>query len=148
VRGPTGCRYLADDRQQRYVANGWNLTGDRYHVDEDGYFWFEARSDDMIVSAGYNIAAPEVESALLEHPAVREVAVVGAPCPERGQIVKGFVVLAEGWQPGALLVKELQDFVKQRIAPYKYPRAISFETELPKTSTGKITRAALRKRGC
>lgn len=148
VRGPTGCRYLADDRQQRYVVNGWNLTGDRYRIDEDGYFWFEARTDDMILSAGYNIAGPEVESALLEHPAVREVAVVGVPCPERGQIVKGFVVLTEGWQPGPLLVKELQDFVKQRIAPYKYPRAISFETELPKTPTGKITRAALRKRGC
>lgn len=148
VRGPTGCRYLADDRQQRYVVNGWNLTGDRYRVDEDGYFWFEARTDDMIVSAGYNIAAPEVESALLDHPAVREVAVVGVPCPERGQIVKGFVVLAEGWQADPLLAKQLQDFAKQRIAPYKYPRAISFETELPKTSTGKITRAALRQRGC
>lgn len=148
VRGPTGCRYLADDRQRRYVVNGWNLTGDRYHIDEDGYFWFEARTDDMIVSAGYNIAAPEVESALLEHPAVREVAVVGVPCPERGQIVKGFVVLTEGWQPGPHLAKQLQDFVKQRIAPYKYPRAISFETELPKTAAGKVTRAALRKRGC
>lgn len=144
VRGPTGCRYLADDRQQKYVVNGWNLTGDRYRVDEEGYFWFEARTDDMIISGGYNIAGPEVEAALVSHPAIREVAVVGAPCPERGQIVKAFVVLADGYTPSDELVKELQEFVKQRVAPYKYPRAIEFPDQLPKTATGKIMRSALR----
>ena len=111
VRGPTGCRYLGDSRQKEYVADGCNITGDCYRVDDDGYFWFEARADDMIVSAGYNIAAPEVESALIGHPAVREVAVIGAPNLERGQIVKAFVVLASGVVPGADVVKMLQDFV-------------------------------------
>ena len=144
VRGPTGCRYLDDDRQRGYVVDGWNVTGDRYRIDEDGYFWFEARADDMIVSAGYNIAGPEVEAALLEHPAVREVAVVGAPDPARGQVVKAVVVLREGFQGDAALVRALQDHVKNAIAPYKYPRMVEFVAGLPKTPSGKIQRYALR----
>ena len=145
VTGPTGCRYLDDERQRDYVQGGWNVTGDLYRVDEDGYFWFVSRADDMIVSAGYNIAGPEVEWALLAHPAVRECAVVGAPDPERGTVVKACVVLAPGREGGPELVKELQDFVKQRIAPYKYPRVIEFMDALPKTATGKLQRKALRK---
>lgn len=144
VIGPTGCRYLDDPRQQAYVINGWNVTGDRYRVDADGYFWFEARADDMIISSGYNIAGPEVESALLAHPAVRECAVVGAPDEARGHIVKAYVVVAAGQETGEALAKTLQDFVKQTIAPYKYPRAIEFVDSLPKTSTGKVQRHALR----
>ncbi|MCU0757826.1 MAG: AMP-binding protein [Steroidobacteraceae bacterium] len=146
VRGPTGCRYLDDPRQADYVVGGWNVTGDRYRVDEDGYFWFEARADDMIVSAGYNIAGPEVEHALAAHPAVREVAVVGAPDRERGRIVKAFVVVSAGVQAGPALARELQDFVKARIAPYKYPRSVEFLDQLPKTQTGKVQRYVLRQR--
>jgi 2-aminobenzoate-CoA ligase len=145
VRGPTGCRYLADPRQKDFVIDGWNVTGDRYFVDDDGYFWFQARADDMITSAGYNIAGPEVEAALLAHPAVQEVAVIGAPDEERGQIVKAFVVLRAGYGPGPLLIKELQDFVKNTVAPYKYPRAVVFVEQLPKTPTGKVQRSVLRK---
>ncbi|GIW27451.1 MAG: 2-aminobenzoate-CoA ligase [Meiothermus sp.] len=145
VKGPTGCRYLADERQRNYVQHGWNITGDAYLVDEEGYFVYQARTDDMIVSAGYNIAGPEVEDALLLHPAVAECAVVGAPDPERGQIVKAYVVLRAGVEPSAALVKELQDFVKQKIAPYKYPRAIEFRESLPRTQTGKLQRYLLRK---
>ena len=145
VRGPTGCRYLADRRQREYVVDGWNLTGDRYRLDEEGYFWFEARADDMIVSAGYNIAGPDVEAALIAHRAVKEVAVIGVPDAERGQIVKAFVVLTPKAAPGdAVLVKELQNFVKAAIAPYKYPRAIEFVAALPKTTTGKVQRFVLR----
>jgi len=144
VKGPTGCRYLADERQRNYVQNGWNLTGDVYRLDEDGYFWFVARGDDMIVSSGYNIGAPEVEAALLRHPAVSECAVVGWPDAERGQIVKAFVVAADGHEPGEALACELQEFVKREIAPYKYPRAVEFRTELPKTQTGKLQRFRLR----
>jgi 2-aminobenzoate-CoA ligase len=144
VRGPTGCRYLADDRQTEYVRQGWNLTGDAYMVDEDGYFWFQARTDDMIISAGYNIAGPEVEDALLEHEAVAECAVVGAPDPVRGQIVKAFVVPRQGVERSEELSKELQEFVKQRIAAYKYPRAIEFLDALPRTETGKVQRFRLR----
>ncbi len=144
VKGPTGCRYLADPRQSEYVQRGWNITGDTYVRDEDGYFFHRARSDDMIISAGYNIAGPEVEVALLTHPAVAECGVVGVPDPERGQIVKAFVVLAAGHRPGAELVKELQEHVKATIAPYKYPRAISFVPELPRTATGKLQRYRLR----
>jgi len=144
VRGPTGCRYLADARQTDYVKQGWNLTGDTYRMDEDGYFWFQARADDMIISAGYNIAGPEVEAALLAHDAVAECAVVGEPDPRRGQIVKAFVVLADGYTGNDAMTKTLQDFVKQTIAPYKYPRAISFCAALPKTETGKIQRFKLR----
>lgn len=144
VRGPTGCRYLADPRQAKYVLDGWNVTGDTYLRDGDGYFWYQARSDDMIVSSGYNIAGPEVEACLLTHEAVAECGVVGAPCPERGQIVKAYVLLREGFTGDAALAKALQDHVKATIAPYKYPRAIAFVTTLPKTSTGKLQRFALR----
>lgn len=141
IRGPTGCRYLADERQKNYVINGWNVTGDLYRRDADGYFWYVSRADDMIVSAGYNIGAPEVENALLTHDAVAEAAVIGAPDEERGQIVKAFVVLKPGAQASE---RALQDHVKQAIAPYKYPRAIEFVTELPKTHTGKLQRFKLR----
>jgi 2-aminobenzoate-CoA ligase len=144
VKGPTGCRYFDDERQRDYVVNGWNVTGDTYRADEDGYFWYVARSDDMIISAGYNIAAPEVENALYSHPAVQECAVVGAPCEERGQKVKAFVVAASGHEAGPELAKELQDHVKAAIAPYKYPREVEFVEALPKTATGKLQRFALR----
>ena len=144
VRGPTGCRYLADPRQAKYVADGWNVTGDTYLRDQDGYFWYQARSDDMIISSGYNIAGPEVEICLLTHPAVAECGVVAAPCPERGNIVKAYVVLRAGHHGDAVLVKALQDHVKAAIAPYKYPRAIAFVSALPKTPTGKLQRFALR----
>jgi 2-aminobenzoate-CoA ligase len=144
VKGPTGCRYLDDDRQRAYVVNGWNVTGDTYRRDADGYLFYVARSDDMIVSSGYNIGAPEVENALCGHPAVQECAVIGAPCPERGMKVKAFVVVAPGAEAGPTLVKALQDHVKASIAPYKYPREIAFIDALPKTATGKIQRFALR----
>ncbi|BDE08118.1 2-aminobenzoate-CoA ligase [Vulcanimicrobium alpinum] len=143
VKGPTGCRYLADPRQRDYVQHGWNLTGDAYLMDDDGYFWYQARTDDMIIASGYNIAGPEVEGALLEHDRVAECAVVGAPDPQRGTIVKAFVVLRDG-DGDAALVTELQEFVKARIAPYKYPRAIEFVRELPRTQTGKLQRYRLR----
>jgi 2-aminobenzoate-CoA ligase len=146
VRGPTGCRYLSDERQTRYVRDGWNLTGDSFWQDEDGYFHFAARSDDMIISAGYNIAGPEVEAALLSHPAVLECAVIGAADEERGQIVEAHVVLAPGTPPEQALVRVLQDHVKAIIAPYKYPRRIVFTQALPKTATGKIQRFRLRDR--
>lgn len=145
VKGPTGCRYLDDERQSTYVVNGWNVTGDTYRLDADGWFWFVARSDDMIVSSGYNIAAPEVESALYTHPAVAECAVVAVPDDGRGQIVKAFVVVAPGTVTDAAMVRTLQDHVKAMIAPYKYPRAIEFVAVLPKTPTGKVQRFALRK---
>jgi 2-aminobenzoate-CoA ligase len=144
VKGPTGCRYLDDERQADYVQGGWNVTGDTYRADEDGYFWYVARSDDMIVSAGYNIAAPEVENALHAHPAVAECAVIGVTCEERGQRVKAFVVPAAGHAPGQELAKALQDHVKAAIAPYKYPREVEFVEALPKTATGKLQRFALR----
>ena len=144
VQGPTGCRYLADPRQAAYVQNGWNITGDTFVRDEDGYFHFQARSDDMIVSAGYNIAGPEVEEALLAHPAVLECCVVGVPDAQRGQLVKAFVVAAPGTVADDQLVAELQAFAKARIAPYKYPRAIEFIAALPRTSTGKVQRFKLR----
>ena len=145
LRGPTGCRYLADSRQTTYVRGGWNYPGDTYIQDEDGYFVYQARSDDMIISAGYNIAGPEVESVLLTHPAVAECGVVGAPDEERGHIVKAYVVLRPGFAADATLTKTLQDFVKTNVAPYKYPRAIEFVTALPKTQTGKLQRFELRK---
>lgn len=145
VRGPTGCRYLADDRQRAYVRDGWNLTGDTYRRDADGYFWYQARSDDMIVSSGYNIAGPEVENALLTHPAVQECGVIGVPDPDRGQIVKAYVVLKPGHAPDAATCKALQDHVKAEIAPYKYPRAVEFLERLPRTETGKLQRFQLRR---
>jgi len=144
VKGPTGCRYFDDERQADYVQHGWNVTGDTYRKDGDGYFWYVARSDDMIISAGYNIAAPEVENALYAHPAVQECAVVGAPCPERGQKVKAFVVLAAGHAADSGMITLLQNHVKAAIAPYKYPREIEFVAALPKTATGKLQRFALR----
>jgi 2-aminobenzoate-CoA ligase len=144
VRGPTGCRYVADPRQANYVCGSWNITGDTYVQDEDGYFWYQARSDDMIVSAGYNIAGPEVEAALLSHPAVRECGVVGVPDAERGQVVKAYVVLKDGVAPDAATAKALQEHVKAVIAPYKYPRAVAFLDALPRTETGKLKRFALR----
>ncbi|UGY13228.1 benzoate-CoA ligase family protein [Bradyrhizobium septentrionale] len=144
VRGPTGCRYLADSRQTKYVRDGWNITGDAFVSDENGRLSFVARADDMIISAGYNIAGPEVEAALLGHPDVAECAVVGAPDEERGQIVSAFVVLRQGAPSDDLEVKLLQDHVKATIAPYKYPRAIAFVEALPKTQTGKIQRFKLR----
>ena len=147
VKGPTGCRYLADERQRFYVQHGWNLTGDAYLMDADGYFWFQARTDDMIVTAGYNVGGPEVEGALLMHPTVAECAVVGAPDAERGTIIKAFVVLKPGIVGDAALIKTLQDFVKQSIAPYKYPRAIEFCNSLPRAGTGKIQRYRLRQQG-
>jgi 2-aminobenzoate-CoA ligase len=126
------------------VKNGWNLTGDSYQRDADGYFWYQARTDDIIISSGYNIAGPEVESVLLEHNAVLECAVVGVPDDDRGQLVKAFIVLQPGVQEGNTLIRELQDFVKERIAPYKYPRAVEFVVELPRTTTGKLQRFRLR----
>ncbi|HEY0782285.1 MAG TPA: AMP-binding protein, partial [Thermoanaerobaculia bacterium] len=145
VRGPTGCRYLDNlERQAAYVQNGWNLTGDSYRTDLDGYFWYQARTDDMILSSGHNIAGPEVENVLLEHPKVQECGVVGVPDEERGQIVKAFVVLRPDVMPCIEVAKELQEFVKAEIAPYKYPRAIEFAQALPRTATGKLQRFRLR----
>jgi 2-aminobenzoate-CoA ligase len=145
VRGITGCKYLDNDVEQRkYVRDGWNFTGDSFLVDEDGYFWFQARTDDLIVSSGYNIAAVEVEHVLLEHPAVHECAVIGVPDSDRGQIVKAFVVTAPPAHGCEQLKKELQDFVKAQIAPFKYPRAIEFVSALPRTTTGKLQRYQLR----
>jgi 2-aminobenzoate-CoA ligase len=135
---------MADDRQRNYVRNGWNLTGDSFVQDEDGFFHFAARSDDMIVSAGYNIAGPEVEAALLAHDEVAECAVIGAPDADRGEIVEAYVVLVKGVANDATTVKRLQDHVKATIAPYKYPRSVRFVEALPKTQTGKIQRFRLR----
>ncbi|MBF5007560.1 benzoate-CoA ligase family protein [Diaphorobacter caeni] len=143
VQGPTGCRYLNDERQRKYVVGGWNMTGDAYVMDANGYFVYQARTDDMIISAGYNIAAPEVEDALMAHPSVAECAVIGAPDAERGQIVKAFVVLKDGGAGDEAMVRQLQDFVKQTVAPYKYPRAIEFVKSLPRTATGKLQRFKL-----
>ncbi|MGN6317400.1 AMP-binding protein [Trinickia sp.] len=144
VRGPTGCRYLADERQKKFVRDGWNLPGDAVYVDADGYVFYQARADDMIVSAGYNISGPEVESVLMQHEAVAECGVIGAPDDERGQIVKAFVVVKPGFTADDALVAQLQAFVKQTVAPYKYPRVIQFIDALPRTETGKLKRFALR----
>jgi 2-aminobenzoate-CoA ligase len=144
VKGPTGCRYLRGDRQTTYVQDGWNITGDVYVRDHDGYFRYQARADDMIISAGYNIAGPEVEEALLRHQAVAEAAVIGVPDESRGMIVKAVVVLRPGAELGPDPAKALQDFVKSEIAPYKYPRAIEFAETLPRTATGKLQRFRLR----
>ncbi len=144
VRGPTGCRYLADERQSVFVQNGWNLTGDTYAMDADGYFWYGARSDDMIVTSGYNVAGPEVEQALLLHAAVQECAVIGTPDDARGQIILAYVVLAPGLVGSDAMTLDLQNFVKATVAPYKYPRAIRYVAALPKTETGKVQRFRLR----
>ena len=144
VKGPTGCRYLNGDHQEKYVVDGWNLTGDIFTQDADGYFWFVARDDDIIISAGYNIASPEVEQAVIAHDAVAECAVVGTRDPDRGMIVKAFIVLNEGFNSGDELAKDIQVFVKETIAPYKYPRAIEFIESLPKSATGKLLRKDLK----
>jgi len=145
VVGPTGCRYLDDiENQRKYVQHGWNLTGDAYLVDDDGYFWYQARTDDMIISSGYNISGPEVENVLLSDPAVAECAVVGVPDDARGQLVKAFIVVAQGVEAGDGLTRRLQDYVKSQLAPYKYPRAIEFVEALPRTLTGKLQRFRLR----
>jgi 2-aminobenzoate-CoA ligase len=144
VKGPTGCRYLADDRQLQYVQHGWNYTGDAYLVDEDGWFVFQARNDGMIVSAGYNIAGPEVEGALLGHPAVAECGVIGVPDAERGQIVKAYVALKAGFAADDAMARQLQEHVKQSIAPYKYPRAVEFIASMPRTETGKLQHFRLK----
>ena len=144
VKGPTGCRYLDDARQKSYVQNGWNLTGDAYLVDEDGFYWYQSRTDDMIISAGYNIAGPEVEDVLLTHPAVAECGVVGVADASRGQIVKAYVVLRPGFPADDATARILQDLVKSSIAPYKYPRAVQFCAALPRTENGKVQRYKLR----
>jgi 2-aminobenzoate-CoA ligase len=145
VMGPTGCRYLDDVRQLDYVSDGWNITGDAFEMDADGYFYYRARLDDMIISAGYNIAGVEVEEVLLRHPAVLECAVVGRLDADRGQIVEAHIVLRDGADAGADMVLALQAFVRQQIAPYKYPRAIIFAKQLPRTETGKLQRFKLRR---
>ncbi|MFK5997793.1 MAG: AMP-binding protein [Rhodobacterales bacterium] len=147
VRGPTGCRYLNDKRQATYVKDGWNITGDSFHMDADGYLHFAARNDDMIISSGYNIAGPEIEATLLSHAAVLECAVIGAPDEQRGMLVEAHIVLAAGFDPSAETRKSLQDHVKAAIAPYKYPRSIKFRSALPKTQTGKIQRYLLKEMG-
>ncbi|MES0868314.1 AMP-binding protein [Pseudovibrio sp. SCP19] len=144
VRGPTGCRYMQDDRQQKYVREGWNLTGDAFYQDEKGYFHFAARADDMIITSGYNVAGPEVEAALLSSPEVSECAVIGVPDEDRGQIVEAHVVLVEDHPQDAEVIKRLQDYVKSTIAPYKYPRSLKLVDSLPKTATGKIQRFRLK----
>lgn len=144
VRGPTGCRYLADERQSKFVRDGWNLPGDSVMIDADGYVFYQARADDMIVSAGYNISGPEVESVLMQHEAVAECGVIGVPDDTRGQVVKAFVVLNAGYTGNDALIAELQAFVKRTVAPYKYPRLVTFLDALPRTETGKLKRFALR----
>ncbi|HEY9180672.1 MAG TPA: AMP-binding protein, partial [Candidatus Baltobacteraceae bacterium] len=147
VKGPTGCRYLDDDRQTTYVRNGWNYPGDAYRQDDDGYFWYVARTDDMIIAAGYNVSGPEVEQVLLGHQAVRECAVVGKPVPEKQtNIVKAYVVLVNDAPGGPAMAAELQEFVRERIAPFKAPREIEFVQQLPRTETGKVQRFRLRER--
>jgi 2-aminobenzoate-CoA ligase len=148
VQGVTGCRYLDDaERQTAYVRDGWNLTGDAYLMDDDGYLKYQSRTDDMIISAGYNISGPEIEAVLLDHPKVKECAVVGAPDEDRGMIVKAFVVPADPAFATEATTRELQDFVKAQIAPYKYPRAVEYLDALPRTETGKVQRFRLRERG-
>ena len=144
VKGPTGCRYLADDRQKAYVENGWNITGDTFTRDADGYFWYHARNDDMIVSSGYNIAGPEVEEAVMTHPDVLECAVVGTPDDARGSVVTAFVRLRDGAVAGDGVAADIQRHVKATIAPYKYPRLVRFVDELPRTATGKLQRFRMR----
>ena len=146
VRGPTGCRYLSDNRQSDYVIDGWNITGDSFYIDNEGYFYFAARNDDMIISSGYNIAGPEVEAALMSHEAVFECAVIGYPDKNRGSIVQAHIVLNENYVGDDSLKTQLQGYVKEIIAPFKYPRSIIFVDMLPKTKTGKIQRFRLRKK--
>jgi 2-aminobenzoate-CoA ligase len=142
--GPTGCRYMQDERQQKYVKGGWNYPGDAFIQDEDGYFFYQARDDDMIVTSGYNVGGPEVEDALLKHPAVAECGVIGVADEERGMVVKAFVVLKPEHPGDAAMVKALQDHVKAMLAPFKYPRQVEFVPALPRTDTGKLQRFKLR----
>ena len=144
LRGPTGCRYLFGERQAEYVQDGWNISGDAFWQDADGYFHFAARNDDMIISSGYNIAGPEVEAALLSHASVAECAVIGVPDEERGAIVQAHVVLGDDTTPSDDTIKQLQDHVKATIAPFKYPRSVVFTDALPKTESGKIQRYKLK----
>ncbi len=144
VIGPTGCKYMDDARQATYVKDGWNFSGDAFLQDQDGYFFYQARTDDMIITSGYNVGAPEVEDALLKHPAVAECGVIGKPDDARGMIVKAFCVLKPGFDANEVLVKALQDHVKTSIAPYKYPREIEFPASLPRTETGKLQRFRLK----
>ena len=144
VIGPTGCKYLDDPRQAKYVKDGWNYPGDAFTQDADGYFFYQARDDDMIITAGYNVGGPEVEDALLRHPAVAECGVIGVPDEERGMVVKAICVLKPGHTGDAAMVKTLQDHVKATIAPFKYPRVVEFVTALPRTETGKLQRFKLR----
>ncbi len=144
VVGPTGCRYLSDERQTNYVKNGWNYPGDAFIQDADGYFFFQARADDMIITSGYNVGGPEVEDALLKHPEVAECGVIGVPDDERGMVVKAFIVLKPGYEAGDATIKRLQDHVKATLAPFKYPRQIEFVSSLPRTETGKLQRFKLR----
>jgi 2-aminobenzoate-CoA ligase len=145
VKGPTGCKYLDDARQAQYVQDGWNFPGDAFMQDADGYFFYQARTDDMIITAGYNVAGPEVEASLLLHPAVAECGVVGRPDEERGMVILAYVVLKQGQPADEAQVKALQDHVKHNLAPYKYPREVRFVSALPRTETGKLQRFALRK---
>jgi len=144
VKGPTGCRYLEDERQANYVRGGWNLTGDAYSIDETGCLWFAGRADDMIISSGYNISGREVEESVLRHEAVQECAVVASPDPDRGTVVKAYVVLTPGQTADAALARSIQDFVKADIAPFKYPRAVEFLSALPRNASGKVQRFVLR----
>jgi 2-aminobenzoate-CoA ligase len=144
VIGPTACKYLDDARQSIYVKHGWNYPGDAFLQDADGYFFYQSRADDMIISAGYNIGGPEVEDCLLKHPSVAECGVIGRPDPERGMVVKAFCVLRAGYSADAAMVQTLQDHVKANLAPYKYPREIEFVGALPRTETGKLQRFRLR----
>jgi 2-aminobenzoate-CoA ligase len=145
VKGATGCKYMGDTRQLNYVKDGWNYPGDAFTQDDEGYFFYQSRADDMIITSGYNVGAPEVEDALLKHPAVAECGVVGLPDEARGMVVKAFCVLKPGFEGDALMVKTLQDFVKASIAPFKYPRDIEFLARLPRTETGKLQRFKLKK---
>ena len=144
VKGPTGCKYLDDARQAKYVKDGWNYPGDAFTQDADGYFFYQARDDDMIITSGYNVGGPEVEDALMQHPAVAECGVIGLPDDERGMVVKAFVVLKPGVESGDACVKLLQEHVKATLAPFKYPRQIEFISKLPRTETGKLQRFKLR----
>ena len=145
VKGPNGCRYLDDlEKQKAYIQDGWNKSGDLCRIDDDGYFYYEARTDDMILTGGYNVSGLEVEAVLLEHPTVHEAAVVGTPDKDRGQIVKAFIIPKDAGSVGEETVSELQDFVKSQISAFKYPRSVEFVDELPLTATGKIQRGALR----
>jgi 2-aminobenzoate-CoA ligase len=145
IKGPTACRYWKKpERQKGYVSHGWNVPGDVFTTDDAGYFYYQCRNDDLIITGGYNVSPPELESVINEHPAVKESAVVPKPDELRAFIVKAYVVLKPGETGSAELGKELQDFVKRELAPYKYPREVEFIEALPRTDTGKVQRYILR----